>query len=60
MISKAEFEAVLQFEIRARDHYDKILAEVKHPEVRKRIESIRDDEVRHIELARRMLSLLCA
>ena len=58
MISRAEFEAVLRREVRARDHCERILSRAQRPEVRKRIEIIRNDERRHIELAKRMMELI--
>lgn len=58
MISRDEFEKILEIEIKARDHYNRMLADLTDPEVCKRITEIRDDEVRHISLAQRLLELV--
>lgn len=58
MISREEFEKILEIEIKARDYYTELLADLSDPEIRRRITEIRDDEVRHIALAKRLLELI--
>jgi rubrerythrin len=58
MISKEDFEDLLKIEIRARDYYNALLEEVADERVRKNIEEIRDDEIRHMELAERILQII--
>ena len=58
MISKKDFEYLLKLEIKARDYYDDLLTEVKNEMVRRNIESIRDDEIEHMKLAKRLIDLI--
>jgi len=58
MISNAEFEALLKLETKARDFYDDMLTRITNPVVREKIESIRNDEVRHMKMAQRILDLI--
>jgi len=58
MISKEDFENLLKIETRARDYYNELLEEISHERVRKNIESIRDDEISHMEFAERLIELV--
>ena len=58
MISKAEFEKILEVEQRAVEHYTKILDQVQDIQVREKIEAIRQDEIEHVRLAQRLLELI--
>ncbi len=58
MISKTEFEKILEVEQRAVEIYTNILDQVQDAEVREKIEVIRQDEIEHVRLAERMLELI--
>ena len=58
MITSQDFEALVTVETRARDHYEEILARVRDERIRKNIEIIRDDENRHIEIAKSLLKIV--
>ncbi len=58
MISREDFERILEIETRARDHYNAMLTDLTDPEICRRITEIRDDEVRHMALAKRLLELI--
>jgi len=55
---KKQFVEILELEKNARDIYTDILKNMTNPNVRKVIKSIKDDEMRHIELAERAISIL--
>jgi len=58
MLSKAEFEALLRIETQARDFYNGILDKIGDGEVRDMIQSIRNDEEKHMEIAQRLIDLV--
>lgn len=49
---------IYELEKNARDIYNGILAATKDPEVRSVVKPIRDDEIRHMRLAKRAISIL--
>jgi len=55
---KKQFVEILELEKNARDIYTDILKNITNPAVRGVIKSIKDDEMRHIELAERAISIL--
>ncbi len=54
----AQFREIYELEKIARDIYNGILSAAKDPEVRSVVKSIRDDEIRHMRLAKRAISIL--
>ena len=58
MITREDFEALVAVETRARDHYEEILARVRDERIRRNIEIIRNDENKHIEIAKRLLKIV--
>ena len=58
MISKEDFENLLKIETKARDFYDELLKDIRNETVRRNIESIRDDEIRHMKLAQRLIDII--
>ncbi len=48
-------ERVLDYELKAAEMYDGILEKLKDGRIKKKIEGIRDSELRHAEMARREL-----
>jgi len=55
---KEQFVEILGLEKNARDIYTDILKNITNPNVRRVIKSIKDDEMRHIELAERAILVL--
>ena len=55
---KKEFEDILGFEKNAEIAYDEYIAKVDDEEIKKKLISIRDDEIRHIEIAETLISYL--
>lgn len=58
MITREEFDSILKLEITARNHYDNILSQTTDQTVRRNIEIIRDDEIRHIKIAEKMIKII--
>lgn len=48
-------ERVLNYELKAAEMYDEILEKLGEGKIKKKIEGIRDSELRHVEMARREL-----
>lgn len=48
-------ERVLNYELKAAEMYDGMLEKLKDGRIKKKIEGIRDSELRHAEMARREL-----
>jgi rubrerythrin len=48
-------ERVLSYEIKATELYDAILEKLTNTEIKKKIEGIRDSELRHEEMVRKKL-----
>ena len=57
-VLRSQFEEIYELEKNARDIYDRILSATKDPEVRSVVKSIKDDEIRHMRLAKRAISIL--
>jgi rubrerythrin len=57
-ILKAEFQVMMEKEIEMRDLYSGILERIETEHVRKRLDTIRKDEVRHIGYIEIIMSLL--
>ena len=58
MISKEDFENLLATETKARNFYDELLGDIVDEKISKNIEEIRDDEIRHMELAQRLIDII--
>lgn len=48
-------ERVLSYEVTVAEMYDEIIEKLKDGKIKKKIEEIRDSELRHAEMARREL-----
>ncbi len=57
MISKEHFVKLAESEHEAYLFYDALARRLKHPDFRKAIEHIRDDEERHERIAKRLLEI---
>ena len=55
---KKEFEEILGFEKNAEIAYDDYIAKVDDKEIKEKLVSIRDDEIRHIEIAKTLIECL--
>ena len=55
---KREFEEISGFEKNAKIAYDYYITQVDDEEIAKQLISIRDDEIRHIEIAEALIELL--
>ena len=55
---KKEFEEILGFEKNAKTAYDDYIAEVDDEEIKEQLISIRDDEIRHVEIAKMLIEYL--
>ena len=53
-----QFEEILEVERNARDYYNYLLGKIKDAEVKEVLESIRDDEMKHMELAKKAIGIL--
>ena len=50
-----EFQDILRLEERAKHFYDHYIEQVDNEKIKKELISIRDDEIRHIEIAKKLL-----
>ena len=50
-----EFQKILTHEERAKHFYDHYIDQIEDEEIRKQLISIRDDEVSHIKIAKRLI-----
>jgi rubrerythrin len=55
---KKEFEEILSFEKNAEIAYDDYIAKVDDEEIKEKLISIRDDEIRHIKIAETLIECL--
>ena len=53
---REEFLEILNLEERARHSYDRYLGQIDDEKLKKELTSIRDDEIRHIKIAKRLIS----
>ncbi len=53
-----QFKEILEIEKNARDSYNYLIEKVKDPEARSVLESIRDDEEKHMKLASEAIEIL--
>jgi len=53
-----EFRNILALEERARHFYDHYASQVDDKEIKARLISIRNDEIRHVELAKELIRLV--
>lgn len=58
MITKAEFEKVLDVESEGLKFYNNVLSQLKESPVKDKIREIRNDEEKHVRIAERMLELI--
>ncbi len=52
---RKEFQDILTLEERAKHFYDHYIDQVDNEMIKKQLVSIRDDEIRHIEIAKRLI-----
>ena len=52
---REEFEKILTLEERARNFYDHYIDQVDDKNIKKQLISIRDDEIKHIEIANKLI-----
>jgi demethoxyubiquinone hydroxylase (CLK1/Coq7/Cat5 family) len=52
---RKEFRKILDYENRAKFHYDHYIEQVEDPEVKATLEKIRDDEIMHIKIAEKLI-----
>lgn len=50
-----EFQEILNLEERAKHFYSHYIDQVSNEKIKKQLTSIRDDEIRHIEIAKRLI-----
>jgi len=55
---RKEFQDILTLEERAKHFYDHYIGEVDNEMIKKQLVSIRDDEIRHIEIAKRLIGYI--
>ena len=53
---RKEFREILTLEERAKHFYDHYISQVNNEKVKKQLTSIRDDEIRHIEIAKTLIA----
>ena len=53
-----EFQKILTCEERAKHFYDHYIDQIEDEEIRKQLISIRDDEVSHIQIAKRLIECI--
>lgn len=58
MFSKADLEKILELEKKALGHYNDILSLVSDERVVKDLTVIRNDEIKHVQIAERILELV--
>ncbi|MFH1552976.1 MAG: hypothetical protein ABID83_04995 [Candidatus Omnitrophota bacterium] len=52
---RKEFEKILNLEERARNFYSHYIDQVDDENIKKQLTAIRDDEVQHIEIAKKLI-----
>ena len=55
---RKEFQDILTLEERAKHFYDHYIDQVDNEMIKKQLLSIRDDEIRHIEIAKRLIGYI--
>ena len=53
-----EFKDILAYEERAKHFYDHYIDQLQDSDIKKRLISIRDDEVAHIKIAKRLIEII--
>jgi len=53
---KKEFEGILVLEERARHFYDHYISQVDNKEIKQKLTVIRDDEIRHVKIAKALIA----
>ena len=59
-ILRKEFEKILGYEERAQSFYDHYIDQVEDENVKKQLTSIRDDEICHIKVAKKLIEIVSA
>lgn len=54
---RKDFQEILELEERARHFYDHYISQLDNERVKKILLSIRDDEIEHIEIAKKLINL---
>ena len=57
-VLRKEFEKILGYEERARSFYDHYIEQVEDESIKKQLISIRDDEVSHIKVAKKLIEIV--
>ncbi len=55
---KKEFKEILTLEERVKHFYDHYINRVDNEEIKGKLTAIRDDEIRHIEIAKKLISFV--
>ena len=55
---RKEFEKILALEERAKNFYDHYIDQIEDENVKKQLTSIRDDEVKHIGIAKQLVEFV--
>ncbi|MBL7157703.1 MAG: hypothetical protein ISS92_06065 [Candidatus Omnitrophica bacterium] len=55
---KKEFQSILTLEERAKNFYDHYIEQVDDKAIKEKLTSIRDDEIAHIKVAKRLIDLV--
>ncbi|MDP8299778.1 MAG: hypothetical protein P9L88_07770 [Candidatus Tantalella remota] len=50
-----EFQKILTYEERAKHFYEHLIDQVKDEDIRKKLTDIRDDEIMHISIAKKLI-----
>ena len=55
---RKEFQNILSLEERAKHFYDHYIEQIEDAKVKKELTSIRDDEIGHIKIAKKLIALV--
>jgi len=58
MINRAEFKKILDMEEEAFSLYSALYAQIPDSPIREKLKEIRDDEKKHVEIAKKMLEIV--
>jgi rubrerythrin len=57
-VLRREFQEILTLEERAEQFYSHYIDQIKDEEIKKTLNSIRDDEIMHIEIAKKLIDCI--
>jgi len=57
-VLRKEFEDILELEERAKHFYDHYISQLEDEKIKKILVSIRNDEIKHIEIAKELIGMV--